>query len=71
MHDSTRIYAEVTHVKRVKGGYMLRPGWAYVKNAFGVQPWVVITPENVLGNTCDNKSLKETVVSVMSLPPEE
>ena len=36
-----------------------------------VQPWVVITPENVLGDTCDNKSLKETLVSVMSLPPEE
>ena len=36
-----------------------------------VKPWVVITAESVLCNTCDNKSLKETVVSVMSLPPDE
>ena len=51
-----------------KGGYMLRPGLA---GMLWVKPWVVITPENVLVDTCGNKSLKETVVSVMSLPPEE
>ena len=59
-----------TQVKRVKADACSVQAWHMLRMLWG-KPWVVITPENVLGDTCDNKSLKETLVSVMSLPPEE